>query len=162
MAEQASSFFEAASAASDLGADRDLQNETRLTHLRTPSLPEVALRGELQQRASSHAMRLSASGGHVGRLSSFFEAASAASDLGADRDLQNVTRLTHLRTPSLPEVALRGELQQRASSHAMPLSASGGRIDRLSSFFEDAAVNALQPEPQSGPGSSLEDAMLGY
>jgi len=113
MAEQASSFFEAASAASDLGANRDLQNETRLTHLRTPSLPEVALRGELQQRASSHAMRLSASGGHVGRLSSFFEAASAASDLGADRDLQNVTRLTHLRTPSLPEVALRGELQLR-------------------------------------------------
>ena len=50
MAEQASSFFEAASAASDLGADRDLQNETRLTHLRTPSLPEVALRGELQLR----------------------------------------------------------------------------------------------------------------
>ena len=96
------------------------------------------------------------------QASSFFEAASAASDLGADRDLQNVTRLTHLRTPSLPEVALRGELQQRASSHAMPLSASGGRIDRLSSFFEDAAVNALQPEPQSGPGSSLEDAMLGY
>ena len=98
----------------------------------------------------------------VEQASSFFEAASAASDLGADRDLQNETRLTHLRTPSLPEVALRGELQQRASSHAMPLSASGGRIDRLSSFFEDAAVNALQPEPQSGPGSSLEDAMLGY
>ena len=41
--EQASLFFGAASAASDLDVDRDLRIETRPAHLRTPSLPEVAL-----------------------------------------------------------------------------------------------------------------------
>ena len=110
MAEQASSFFEAASAASDLGADRDLQNETRLTHLRTPSLPEVALRGELQQRASSHAMPLSASGGRIDRLSSFFEDASSARDQGLVRGLRATPDPTHLRTSSEHYVAQDGAL----------------------------------------------------
>ena len=70
----------------------------------------------------------------VEQASSFFEAASAARDQGLDRELQNETRPTHLRTPSLPEVALRGK--------DSPLH---------------AAIDALQPEPQSGPGSSIDD-----
>ena len=120
--EQASLFFGAASAARDLDVDRDLRIEMRPAHLRTPSLPEVALRAELQQWASSRAMRLSASGGHVGRLSSFFESALAARDVGIDRGLRIKTHPTQLRSLSLTEVALFGGNRSRASSRAMPLS----------------------------------------
>ena len=114
MVEQASSFFEAASGASDLGVNRDLRIETRPAHLRTPSLTEMALRGELRPRASSRAMRLSASGTHVGRLSSFFEADFAARDLGIDRGLRIKTHPTHLLSLSLTEVALCGGNRSRA------------------------------------------------
>ena len=58
MVEQASSFFDAASAARDLDVDRGLLLETRPADLRSSSSHEVASQGSFRSTASPRAMRL--------------------------------------------------------------------------------------------------------
>ena len=87
MVEQASSFFDAASAARGLDVHRGLLLETRPADLRSSSSHEVASQGSFRSTACPRAMRLGGAGSHVKRLSSFFDAASAARDLDVDRGL---------------------------------------------------------------------------
>ena len=105
----------------------------------------------------------------VEQASLFFGAASAARDRDVDRDLLLETRPADLHSSSSPEVASQGSFRSTACPRAMRLGGAGSHVKRLSSFFDAAsgsplhtAIDALQPEPQSGPGSSIDDQMLGY
>ena len=56
--------------------------------------------------------------------------------------------------------------RQRGTFETLSLRASWGPFVLFAVVRKDSplhtAIDALQPEPQSGPGSSIDDQMLGY
>ena len=105
----------------------------------------------------------------VEQASSFFDAASSARGLDVDRGLLLETRPADLHSSSSPEVASQGSFRstrQRGTFETLSLRAAWGPFVLFAVVRKDSplhtAIDALQPEPQSGPGSSIDDQMLGY